>query len=300
MKPDVLAAIDIGSNAVRLLINTVETEDSGYSFKKATYLRVPIRLGEDVFTKGLVSDSKAARLLEAMQGFTHIMAAFGVSEFRACATSAMRDAANGLELTRAIKERSGITLEIISGQEEADLVYAAGADKKPDNDMPTLSIDVGGGSTELILYQEGRLRFHDSFQIGTVRMLSHAVADSEKKRFAVSLQELYSRYAPQRAVASGGNINKIHKILGKKNGEPVRPNELEELLNKLGPLSIPERMRDFDVNDYRADVVVPALEIFRDICTQCPSIRVISVPKIGLADGLIHDMYKKRLASATF
>jgi len=298
VKQDVLAAIDIGSNAVRLIINTVEPEGSGCSLKKAAYLRVPIRLGEDVFTKGRVSDSKAARLVAAMQGFKHIMAAFRVSDFRACATSAMRDAANGPELARTIEERSGISLEIISGQEEADLIYAAGAGQAADDGAATLYVDVGGGSTELVLYQEGQLRFHDSFQIGTVRMLSQAVTDAEKTRFADSLRQLHERYAPERIVASGGNINKIHKILEKKTGEPIRPGELEKLLDKLGPLSLPERIRDFDLNDYRADVVVPALQIFRRICAQCPSIREIFVPKIGLADGLIHAMCKKRLSAS--
>ena len=301
MKPEVLAAIDIGSNAVRLLVNTVEVNGPEYSFKKAAYLRVPIRLGEDVFTTRRVGDSKAAHLVEAMQGFTHIMTAFGVLEFRACATSAMRDASNGPELTQAIRERTGIDVQIISGQEEADLVYAAAAQRKLVTDGVTrLHVDVGGGSTELILYTDGQFRLHDSFQLGTVRMLTNAVADSEKERFIRGLHELCSRYAPECVVASGGNINKTHKLLGKKNGEPIRPRELGELLERLSALSIQERMRDFDLNDYRADVIVPALQIFQCICAQCSSIRTLCVPKIGLADGLILDMYKKRSPSGAY
>jgi len=301
MKPDVLAAIDIGSNAVRLLVNTVEVNGSEYCFKKAAYLRVPIRLGEDVFTTRCVGDSKADRLVEAMQGFAHIMTAFGVLEFKACATSAMRDAANGPELTRAIRARSGIQVNIISGQQEADLVYAAAAQRKLVTDGTTrLHVDVGGGSTELVLYTDGQFRLHDSFQIGTVRILTNAVADSEKERFVRSIHELCQRFAPECVVASGGNINKTHKLLGKKEGEPIRPRELGELLDRLRPLSIQERMRDFDLNDYRADVIVPALQIFQTICAQCSSIRTLYVPKIGLADGLILDMYKKRLSAGTY
>jgi len=300
---DVLAAIDIGSNAVRLLINYVEACHSSLdcSFKKAAYLRVPIRLGEDVFTSNRVNEYKAARLLEAMQGFRHIMEAYGVSDFRACATSAMRDAVNGPELIKAIKEQAGVEVEIISGLEEAELIYMADSKKKSAaGDTAALYVDVGGGSTELVLYKDGRLHFHDSFQIGTVRMLNNAVQDKEKKRFAHNLESLCTHYAPGRMVASGGNINKTHKVLGKKNGDPIRPHELKEFLDRLSVLTIDERMRDFGLNDYRADVIVPALEIFHCICKQCPSIRTVYVPKVGLADGLIRDLYAKRLLAGTY
>jgi exopolyphosphatase/guanosine-5'-triphosphate,3'-diphosphate pyrophosphatase len=303
VKLDVLAAIDIGSNAVRLLINYVEACRSGFDclFKKAAYLRVPIRLGEDVFTSNRVNDDKAARLLEAMQGFRHIMEAYGVSGFRACATSAMRDAANGPELIRAIKEQSGVEIEIISGLEEAELIYMAGSKKKSAaGDTTALYVDVGGGSTELVLYKDGQLHFHDSFQIGTVRMLNNAVQDSEKERFAHCLEDLHARYAPERMVASGGNINKTHKVLEKKNGDPILPDELKAFLDQLRILTIKDRMHYFDLNDYRADVIVPALEIFHCICKQCPSILTVYIPKIGLADGLIRDLCAKRLLAGTY
>lgn len=307
MKSEILAAIDIGSNAVRLLINYAEYEGTTYELKKAAYLRVPIRLGEDVFTHCKVSDAKAGRLMEAMQGFHHLMGAYGVSEARACATSAMRDAVNGMQLTTAIMEKTGIGTEIIDGRKEADLIYAASSQKGlAASGGASLYVDVGGGSTELVLYKDSQLYLHDSFQIGTVRMLSYAagrneaVWEMEKERFTLSLKDVHAGYEPARIVASGGNINKTHKILGKKNNEPVRPDELKELLHKLKPLSIADRMRAFGLNDYRADVIVPALEIFLCICKQCPSIRNIYVPKIGLADGLIHDMCKKRLAAGTY
>ena len=303
MKVDVLAAIDIGTNAVRLLINYVEVYQNHPNclLKKAAYLRVPIRLGEDVFIDNRVNEDKAARLLEAMQGFRHIMEAYGVSCFRACATSAMRDAVNGLEIIKAIKEQAGVEVEIISGLEEAELIYMADNKKESATGGTTaLYVDVGGGSTELILYKNGQLHFHDSFQIGTVRILSNAVDNSEKERFARELKSLGSRHAPYRMVASGGNINKTHKVLGKKNGAPIWPRELKDILDRLSALTVEERMRDFDLNDYRADVIVPALEIFYYICKQCPSISTVYVPKIGLADGLIRDLCEKRLLASTY
>ncbi len=305
MRTDILAAIDIGSNAVRLLIHYVEMEGSSYELKKAAYLRVPIRLGEDVFTQCRVSGDKSERLLNAMRSFTYLMQAYGVSDFRACATSAMRDAVNGTELVAAIKEQCGIALEIISGEEEADLIHTAGGHKNAEIDA-VLYVDVGGGSTELVLYKDNALQFHDSFRLGTVRMLVNntgeesAVRDMEKERFSLSLKDIHARYAPVKVIASGGNINKAHKMLGKKSGEVVKPGELKELRAKLKPLSLAERMHIFGLNDYRADVIVPALEIFLCITKKCPSICSIHVPKIGLADGLIHDLCKKRLAAGTY
>jgi exopolyphosphatase/guanosine-5'-triphosphate,3'-diphosphate pyrophosphatase len=301
MTSDILAAVDIGSNAVRLLIYYLEVEGATHDLKKNAYLRIPIRLGEDVFTSGRVSDAKAERLLEAMRGFRYIMRAYGVSAMRACATSAMRDAANGAELATAVKETAGIDIEIINGQEEADLIYAASSQSVTAiDDEAILYVDVGGGSTELVLYKNGRLHFHDSFHVGTVRMLINAGWNAKKERFARGIKDIHAGYAPTRVIASGGNINKVHKLLGKKNGDPIRPDELKDLLAKLKPLNIAQRIRTFGLNDYRADVIVPALEIFLCISEHCPAIRNFYVPKLGLADGLIHDMYKKRLAAGIY
>jgi exopolyphosphatase/guanosine-5'-triphosphate,3'-diphosphate pyrophosphatase len=306
VKLDILAVIDIGSNAVRLLINYVEIEGAAYELKKAAYLRVPIRLGEDVFTRCRVGQIKIWRLLEAMRGFQHIMRAYGVSDVRACATSAMREAENREELVAAVKEQSGIDIESISSNEEADLIHSASSRKEAAADSgATIHVDVGGGSTEIVLYKDGKLCFHDSFQIGTVRMLcsaekSDAAGELEKERFALSLRGIHAVHAPARVVASGGNINKIYKILGKQAGVPVEPDDLGDLLARLKPLSIAERMREFGLNDYRADVIVPALEIFLLIAGECPSIRILHIPQIGLADGLMHDLCRKRLAAGTY
>ena len=259
MKPSTLATIDIGSNAVRLLINNVETEADGYAFKKIAYLRVPIRLGEDVFTHARISMAKAGQLTEAVLGFGHIMRAYAVSGFRACATSAMRDAANGAELVRAIRKKAGIDIEIISGAQEAELIYAAGAPQAALAHVDVcLGVDVGGGSTELVVYANEQVQFHDSFQIGTVRLLSQAVDEAEKARFVRCLKRIHEDYAPVSLVASGGNINKASRMLGKKANDPLRFSELETLAANLKALSFDERMRVFGLNDYRADVIVPA------------------------------------------
>lgn len=301
MKIDFLAAIDIGSNAVRLLIKRLTICNGQCRLNKIVHLRVPIRLGEDVFTQNRVSDDKAMRLLEALQGFGYLMKAYGVSAYRACATSAMRDAANGTAIILAAKEQFGIGIEIISGKEEADIVYAASDPKTlPVTTSPRLHVDVGGGSSELILYSGSHRLFHDSFQIGTVRMLSDSVTKGETDRFSSRLTELQANWSPLSMVASGGNINKAAKILGSKNSKPLRPADLERLLNSLKPLSIEQRMQNFDLNYYRADVIVPALEIFVSICKQCPSISTIFVPKIGLADGVIHNLCKQRLGSGVY
>jgi exopolyphosphatase/guanosine-5'-triphosphate,3'-diphosphate pyrophosphatase len=301
VKPSTLAAIDIGSNAVRLLINHVEVNGNGCTFKKLAYLRVPLRLGEDVFTQRRVSDAKTARLVAAMQGFSHLMRAYAVAEFRACATSAMRDAANGATLITAIREKTGIDVEIVSGVQEADLIYAAGAyvpQTALRDDDACLHVDVGGGSTELVVYADQRMRFHGSFQIGTLRMLNNVVEAAEKKRFSRCLKHLHEKYAPAYIVASGGNINKAHKILGKKDSTPLQFKELATLCASLQALSFEERMRVFSLNDYRADVIVPALEIFLEIGKTAPSLLGVYVPKIGLVDGLIKDLCKKRMARA--
>ena len=307
MKTDILAAIDIGSNAVRFLINYLTIDGNAYSLKKASYLRIPIRLGEDVFSRGHISTDKARRLLMAMQGFTHIAKAFGVSDIRACATSAMRDAKNGQDIAVAISDNTGIELVIIDGEKEAELVYMASFNKDmPPLDGPALFVDVGGGSTELVLHKNGKLHCHDSFRLGTVRMLSYketgndTVLGMEKQHLKSCLSGIHDQYAPKHMVASGGNINKTHKLLGKKSGEPIRLEELTNFLLALKPMSIGERMRTFGLNDYRADVIVPALEIFLCILEACPSIRKIHVPKIGLADGLIHELCRNRLEAGFY
>lgn len=297
MSTDIFAAIDIGSNAIRLLINNIEGGGSTTDFKKVAYLRVPIRLGDDVFTKGRISEDKKYRLIHAMQGFSHIMKAYGVMDFRACATSAMRDAENGKDIVAFIQKESGISIDIISGREEAEIIYEAGElDRLMDKKQNYLYVDVGGGSTEVVVYSNQQKVTSNSFQLGTVRMLVDAVQEKEAKRFKAWLKEIYEAHGALSIIASGGNINKIHKVLDKRDREPLNYAELKDFYDTLKELSYEERVQIFKLNTYRADVIVPALKIFLTISKIC-KVNQIYVPKIGLADGIIHHLYVERKAN---
>ena len=293
MKIETLAAIDIGSNAIRLLISNVEINASNNDFKKTVFIRLPIRLGEEVFTKMKIGDNKKEQLIHAMVAFSHIMQACGVSKYRACGTSAMREAVDGEEIKNIVLAESGIDIDIISGQEEADIIFEAGGLKKiMAKNTNYLYVDVGGGSTEVILYSNQEKLNANSFQIGAVRMLSKAVKKTEFLRFQKWLETIQKDYSPLSIIASGGNINKIHKILSKKDYEPIKYPEIKLLYNTLSPMSFEERMRNYKLDTHRADVIMPALEIFLLICNLC-SVKDIYVPKIGIADGIIHDLKKK-------
>lgn len=294
MNTDIFAAIDIGSNAIRLLINNIETIGSVSDFKKTAFLRVPIRLGEDVFTKNEISEEKKQRLINAMKGFSYIMKAYSVTDYRACATSAMRDAKNGKDITNTILKESGIAIEIITGQEEADIIYEAGGlNNVMDKSRNYLYVDVGGGSTEVVVYSNQQKITSNSFQLGTVRMLVNAVQEDENKRFKTWLKSIYKKYAPLSIVASGGNINKVHKMLGKREKEFLNYTETKVLYDALTDLSYEERIQNFKLNTYRADVIIPALKIFLTIGKIC-KVNEIYVPKVGLVDGIIHHLYSEK------
>lgn len=291
MKTETLAAIDIGSNAIRLLISNVDNNGAASDFKKAAFLRVPIRLGEDVFTKGEISIDKRQLLVDALTGFAHIIRAYRVNQFRACATSAMRDASNGKEIVDYIKASCDIDVEIINGQEEGNIIFEAGGlDNVMNRDRNYLYVDVGGGSTEVVLYSNYEKLFSESFQLGTVRMLTDTVDKKEKGRFKSWLQEIYNQYYPLSIIASGGNINKIHKILGKRDGEYISTTELKILYDNLKNMTYEERILNYKLKSYRADVIVPAMKIFSTICKVC-KINEIYAPKVGLVDGIIHHLY---------
>ncbi len=291
MNRETLGAIDIGSNAIRLLINFVES-DGNVSFKKAAFIRVPIRLGEDVFTEGAIGEDKKERLKHAMISFSHLLKSFKVKSYRACATSAMRDASNSAEVVNYIRETSGINIEIISGIEEAETIFDAGMRLGfMDNNTNYLFVDVGGGSTEVTIYSNGKKIDSESFPLGTVRMISNAVNKDEWKRFKKWLSECAKKHSATAVVGSGGNINKIHKMLYNKDRENIRYVELQLLYEQLDAMSYEERISRLGLNTYRADVIMPALKIFTTVCKEC-KINNIIVPKIGLADGIIHSLYK--------
>ncbi len=291
---ETLAAIDIGSNAIRLVINYVDNS-SRVTFKKAAFLRVPIRLGEDVFTQGEISAAKKERLCEAIKAFGAVMKTYNVSKFRACATSAMREAQNGVEVVEYIRRESGIQIEIISGKEEATTIFEAGdiAGLMNKNDS-YIYVDVGGGSTEVTVYSNGQRATSESFRIGTVRTISDAVDKSEPKRFKKWLEEVALPYHPIAIIGSGGNINKVHKLLMKKEKESIRYIELKLLYNQINKMSYDERLRNMGLNTYRADVITPAMKIFLTVAKAC-KIDEVMVPKVGLADGIIHHLYASTL-----
>ncbi|MFR9534921.1 MAG: hypothetical protein SNG49_08790 [Rikenellaceae bacterium] len=288
---ETLAAIDIGSNAIRLVINYVD-DSNKVAFKKAAFLRVPIRLGEDVFTIGEISPEKREKLCEAMIAFSSVMKTYNVGKFRACATSAMREARNGAEVVEYIHSKSGIEIEIISGQEEAKTIFEAGDVAGLMSSRESyIYVDVGGGSTEVTIYSNNKRATSESFRIGTVRTISDAVDKNEPKRFKKWLEEKALPYHPVAIIGSGGNINKVHKLLFKKDRESIRYIELKLLYNQINDMSYEERLRNMGLNTYRADVITPAMKIFLTVAKTC-KIDEILVPKVGLADGIIHHLYK--------
>lgn len=294
MNTDIFAGIDIGSNAIRLLINNIEGSVLSPDFKKVAFLRVPIRLGEDVFTIGEISEEKKQQLIDAMQGFAYIMKAYRVENYRACATSAMRDARNGENITSIILKESGIKIDIINGREEADIIYEAGGlNNVMDKNRNYLYVDVGGGSTEIVLYSNQQKITSNSFEMGTVRMLVDAVKEEEEERFNSWLKNIYDQYAPFSIIASGGNINKVHKMLGKREREFLSYAEMKVLYDALKDLSYEERIRNYKLNTYRADVIIPALKIFLAIGKIC-KVNEIYAPKVGLVDGIVHHLYAEK------
>ena len=298
MTHDTFAAIDIGSNAFRLLISNVEhTPDGKVEFRKAAFIRVPVRLGEDVFTVGKIGPEKFSRVVEAMEGFAHLIKVFNAKAWRACATSAMREAANGPELVAEIERKSGLVVEIISGIEEAETIFEAGETAGINlGDKSSLYIDVGGGSVELNIFNGRRRAWSDSFLLGTVRTLKGKTREDEMERYREALHNIHKKYEPRAIVGSGGNINKVRKMLSKKargkNDTTLDIADLKKLHEGLSAISYDERIERFGLNDYRADVIVPALEIFLTAAHICKIDEVI-VPTIGLADGVIHSLWMK-------
>ncbi len=287
------AAIDIGSNAVRLLIKQIgKTKKGETTFTKELLLRVPLRLGFDVFGSGIISDKKAKNMYRLMKSYAHLMKIYDVKCYRACATSAMRDAQNGMELIHKIEKKTGIHIDIIDGQEEAKIVYNNHIEYMEDRNGNYLYVDVGGGSTEINLLSQGELCCSRSYNIGTVRILNNAVKVSEWERLKHDIAELAQSYANTNIIGSGGNINKLYKLAEKKDKKYQRMSvdTLRSLYNTLKDLSIEERIYQFNLKPDRADVIVPAGNIFLTIADILKS-DYIYVPIIGLSDGIIDGLY---------
>ena len=294
MKERTYAAIDIGSNAVRLLIKREDpdTDVPSLILKKLLLLRVPLRLGFDVFSKGEVSEKKAENLVRLMKAYRQLMKIYEVDRLRACATSAMRDACNGPEILKKIKKEADIDIDIIAGEEEARIVYNNHLERGGMDSGAYLYVDVGGGSTELNFIDNGRLIASRSFNIGTVRMLTDRVKHKEWVEMNDFLEGLAKAYPEITIIGSGGNINKLYKLAEDKNKEkksfPVA--ELARLYHTLEPLSVEQRMDRYGMRSDRADVIIPAARIFLSIASAVKTATIV-VPTIGVADGIIDGLY---------
>ena len=286
------AAIDIGSNAVRLLIKEIKEEQGKAHFSKVLMLRVPLRLGFDVFDIGKISEKKEKNMIRLMKAFRHLMKIYDVKHCRACATSAMRDAKNGMDIIKQIEKKTGVHIDIIDGQEEAKIIYNNHVEHMEDQKGNYMYVDVGGGSTEINLLSEGQLVCSRSYNIGTVRMLNNAVKDSEWERLKNYLAELAKSYPQTNIIGSGGNINKLYRLADKKNKKKMtmQVSVLQELHTRLKALSLEERMEQFGMKPDRADVIIPAGEIFLTIANIIGA-SYIHVPVIGLSDGIIDELY---------
>lgn len=290
MKERTYAAIDIGSNAVRLLIKRgdPDTDRTELALKKLLLLRVPLRLGFDVFSKGEVSEKKADNLVRLMKAYRQLVRIYDVDCLRACATSAMRDASNGQEILKKIKKEADIDVEVIAGEEEARIVYNNHIERGGLDRGAFLYVDVGGGSTELNFIDNGKLIASRSFNIGTVRILTGKVRRREWDAMYDFLSGLASRYPEVTIIGSGGNINKLYKLADDKDKktESLPVKELSRLYHTLKPLSVRQRMDLYGMRDDRADVIIPAADIFLTIASTIGAGRII-VPTIGVADGII-------------
>jgi len=290
------AAIDIGSNAVRLLLCNVYDDGTEVIFKKAELVRMPIRLGEDVFRSGVISEEKMLALGKTMKAFRLLIDVFGAVASRACATAAMREARNAREVIDHVRKISGIGIEVIDGKLEAEIIYSNHIAEHLDAHRSYLYIDVGGGSTELTLFSNGIISASQSFNIGSIRLLNKQVDRDDwnaMKDWIKSVRELNGREVM--AIGSGGNINKLFKLAERKEGKALSLLKLMELYYYLREFSVEDRITRLGLNPDRADVIVPAAKIFITIMKEA-GVEKIIVPQIGLSDGIVHLLYEEYLA----
>jgi exopolyphosphatase/guanosine-5'-triphosphate,3'-diphosphate pyrophosphatase len=289
-----LAAIDIGSNAARLLISEVKMTAAGKpEFIKLNLVRVPLRLGFDVFEQGEISRERVQWLVETVKAYKHLLNIYQVEYVIAAATSAMRDARNATEIIRRVKAETGIEIKVISGQEEAAVIYENHIAESLGKDDAYLYIDVGGGSTELTFFTNGRLEFKESFNIGTIRLLKDQVSEANWEEVKNFLRTRTKGYPHVTAIGSGGNINKIFSLSKRKDGKPLHIELLKDYLKELSSFTVEERIRLYKLKEDRADVIVPALQIYINVM-RWTNVEEIYVPKIGLVDGLIQHLYDEK------
>lgn len=288
-----LAAIDIGSNAARLLISDViPGPQDKPEFVKVSLVRVPLRLGFDVFDKAEISAGKVEKILKTIKSYKYLLDVYDVKHLKACATSAMRDARNSEEIIQKVKAETGIEIKVISGQEEASFIYENHIAEDMTNAESYLYIDVGGGSTELTFFSDGRLVFKESFNIGTIRLLKNQVAEAQWDDMKEFVKSKTKGFHHVTAIGSGGNINKIFSLSKRKEGKPLQLDLLRDYFKEFSNLTVAQRISLYKLREDRADVIVPALLIYINVMRWADA-EEIYVPKIGLADGLIYTLYEE-------
>ncbi|MEO9571520.1 MAG: exopolyphosphatase [Polaribacter sp.] len=290
-------AIDIGSNAIRLLIsNVIVSEDKEPQFKKSSLVRVPIRLGADAFVKGSISKANTSRMINALEAFKLLMDVHGVERYKACATSAMREAENGKEVVEKILSKTGVQIDIIGGKEEAAIISSTDLNHLIEGDSSYLYVDVGGGSTEFTVFSKGKIIASKSFKMGTVRLLNNK--KSVNKEIFVNVEKWIKKNTKNlkkiSLIGSGGNINKLFKMSGRTEGKPISYIYLNAQYQFLKQMTYNERISELSLNPDRADVIIPATKIYLS-AMKWSGARKIFVPKIGLSDGIIKSLFYNKL-----
>jgi len=288
-----LGAIDIGSNAARLLITEVTTDNKNNPvFNKLNLFRVPLRLGFEVFETGVISKQKTGMFLQTMKAFKHLLNAYEVKNIRACATSAMRDAKNAEDIIRKVKLETDIKIEVITGDMEAGLIFENHIAETLDKDHSYMYVDVGGGSTELSFFSNGVLIFKESFNIGTIRLLQGQVHEKTWEVMKEIIKTVTKGQKEVVAIGSGGNINKVFTMSKTKEGKPISLSLLKDYYNELSNVSLEDRIKIYNLKTDRADVIVPALQIYSN-AMRWAGANEMYVPKIGLVDGLVQHMWEE-------
>jgi exopolyphosphatase/guanosine-5'-triphosphate,3'-diphosphate pyrophosphatase len=294
-----LSAVDIGSNAVRLLFTEVFKNKEGEDvFRKISLVRLPIRLGEDAFIHGKIKKEKAEKLQKTLEAYNLLNKVYGVVGYRVCATSAMREASNSAELIEKIKKSCGINIEILPGKREAEIIYENHVAESLNPKGSYLYVDVGGGSTELSIFKRGERIKSESFDIGTLRIKNKIVKDSTWVEMQEWLEKNSLKYEPLLIIGTGGNINTLYKMAKLKDYAPFFYKQLKDLNQNLKSYSQKDRVEKLGLRPDRADVIVPASDIFLKIM-KWSSIMEIMVPKLGLADGIIHELYTQQIAATS-
>jgi exopolyphosphatase/guanosine-5'-triphosphate,3'-diphosphate pyrophosphatase len=288
----IFGAIDIGSNAVRLLFSNAYEKQNRVVVEKASLIRIPIRLGKDVYKNNTISDKRADNLIKTLKAFKLLIDVYKPMAYTACATAAMREATNGREMIKRIKKETGLTIRTIDGLEEAEIIRSTEGFDLPEGKTITMFIDLGGGSCEISVIADDQVVDARSFKIGTLRILSKKVAKSEWGEMAEWLKNFQDDFGKINVIGSGGNINKLAKIFGDPAQGRIKFENLENALKYLKSFTLKQRIKELGLRPDRADVIVPAAEVFLFI-SRIIKAESIHAPKIGLADGLIHNMYLK-------